>query len=103
MKTIYDISVDNEAVDQLLLKIQSHIFQLLPLREEGVDWQKPLETVIVETLGLQNLLKEKDDILLSLVCKLQGMLTLTGEENFMVFRRTVFECCGLINKLRDKG
>jgi hypothetical protein len=52
---------------------------------------------------LQNLLKEKDDILLSLVCKLQGMLTLTGEENFMVFRRTVFECCGLINKLRDKG
>lgn len=59
--------------------------------------------MIIETLGLQNLLKEKDDILLSLVCKLQGMLTLTGEENFMVFRRTVFECCGLINKLRDKG
>ena len=35
METIYDISIDNEAVDKLLLKIQSHIFQLLPLREEG--------------------------------------------------------------------
>ena len=60
---------------------------------------KPLETIILELLGMQALFQELDK-LITLICKLQGLLELKNEEDFMLFRRTIFECCGLIDKIK---
>jgi hypothetical protein len=48
---------------------------------------------------MQALFQELDK-LITLICKLQGLLELKNEEDFMLFRRTIFECCGLIDKIK---
>ena len=40
------------------------------------------------------------EYLIALVCKLQGLIEMDDEANFMLYRRTIFECCGLIDKIR---
>lgn len=99
MITLYNIEVDNEIINHNLNRLQSQIFKLLPMREENQNWEKPLETIILELLGMQALFQELDK-LITLICKLQGLLELKNEEDFMLFRRTIFECCGLIDKIK---
>ncbi len=40
------------------------------------------------------------EYLVALVCKLQGLIEMSDEADFMLYRRTIFECCGLIDKIR---
>lgn len=101
MLTQYDVEIDNNIIISNLNRIQSQIFALLPMREEEKDWQKPLETLAVELLGMQKLFLQLND-LVSLVCKLLGLLDKDKEEDFYLYRRTIFECCGLVNKLKEQ-
>lgn len=100
MNTRYDIEVDDDVILSNLSRIQSQIFKLLPMREENKDWEKPLETISLELLGIKHLFELQGNIL-SLLCKLEGLLELKDEDNFMMYRRTIFECCGLIDKVKS--
>ena len=93
------ISVYNIDIDKNLVRLQSQIFKLLPMREENQEWGKPLETIILELLGMQGLFSNLE-YLIALVCKLQGLIEMNDEADFMLYRRTIFECCGLIDKIR---
>jgi hypothetical protein len=53
---------------------------LLPSREEGADWQKPLVTIQEELAGMDLLLIRYHEILFQLMCKLEGLLLLTDED-----------------------
>lgn len=99
MISVYDIDIDNRAIDNNLVRLQSQIFKLLPMREEHQEWNKPLETIILELLGMQGLFSNLE-YLVALVCKLQGLIEMSDEADFMLYRRTIFECCGLIDKIR---
>ena len=44
----YDIEISNEAISNTLDRLTNQIFKLLPLREEGGDWQTPLKNLILE-------------------------------------------------------
>jgi len=99
MISVYNIDINNEAIKNNLVRIQSQIFKLLPMREEEQDWSKPLETIILELLGMQGLFPNLE-YLIALVCKLQGLIEMDDEASFMLYRRTIFECCGLIDKIR---
>jgi hypothetical protein len=46
--------------------------------------------------------EEYNDILFSLLCKLEGLFTLTDEDSFFDFRRTIFESLNLMNKVKEK-
>jgi hypothetical protein len=35
-----------------------------------------------------------------LLCKMESLLTLTNENDFLVFRRIIFECLELINNIK---
>jgi hypothetical protein len=50
---------------------------LLPSREEGADWEKPLSTLIEEIAGMDRLLVGHHEILFPLLCKLEGLFVLT--------------------------
>jgi hypothetical protein len=100
MISVYDVGVDNETICRNLNRLQSQIFKLLPMREEDQDWSKPLETIILELLGMQGLFSELEP-LVTLICKLQGLIETQDEDNFMLYRRTIFECCGLIDKVKN--
>lgn len=102
MVTMYDnIEVDTSIVISNLNRIQSQIFRLLPAREENMEWQKPIETLSIELLGMQKLFPQLED-LVSLVCKLLGLLDKDKEEDFYLYRRTIFECCSLVSKLKEQ-
>ena len=84
-----------------LLKIYQ-VYKLLPSREEGADWEKPLTTLIEEISGMDKVLIGQHDILFPLLCKLEGLFALTKENDFFLYRRTIFECLSLINDLTRK-
>ena len=95
----YDISLEDEAIVANLKRITNQIYKLLPSREEGLDWEKPLLTLLEEIGGMDRLLIGQHEILFPLLCKLEGLFTLTSFEDFPLFRRTIFECLGLVNEI----
>lgn len=99
MVTKYNAEIDNESIAINLKRITNQVYKLLPSREEGMDWEKPLSTLLEEIAGMDRLLVGKHDILFPLLCKLEGLFILTQEEDFFLFRRTIFECLSLINDL----
>lgn len=99
METKYGIELDNQAIIINLKRITNQIYKLLPSREEGADWEKPLSTLLEEISGMNRVLVSQHEILFPLLCKLEGLFILTQTEDFFLFRRTIFECLSLINDL----
>lgn len=99
MMSIYEIEIDSHNIQENLNRIGNQIYKALCLREEDKEWKKPLETLCVELLGMHALFPEQLQ-LFSLVCKIQGILS-DEEMNFMLYRRTIFECCSLVNKIKE--
>ena len=94
-----NLSVDDTAVKKYLVRLTNQIYKLLPSREEGADWQWSLSIIIEEIMGMKEIFINHQDKLLSILCKLEGMRSLNDEEDFALYRRTVFECLGLINEV----
>ena len=102
METKYNILIDNESILISLKRITNQVYKLLPSREEGSDWEKPLSTLLEEIVGMEKVLVGQHDILFPLLCKLEGLFILTQPEDFFLFRRTIFECLSLINELTKR-
>lgn len=100
METIYYTTVDDEVVLSTLDRMTSQTFKLLPMREENQEWIKPLETLSLELLGLSTIFPENPS-LFSALCKMEGMRELGNKMDFMAYRRTIFEICGLLGKAKD--
>lgn len=98
---IIDITYDRKVVAEKLHRLTGQVFRLLPAREEGEDWIKPLETIIVELAGLFNLI---DDLQtgLTVISKLEGLRQQGIEVEFPLYRRTIFECCTLLSTLEQQ-
>ena len=92
----YNAEISKKAVIVNIDRITNQIFKLLPSREEGGDWITPLNNLIVE---ISSLLIDQVN-LFSLLCKLEGLLTLTEEKDFYQFRKIIFECLRLINDIK---
>ena len=95
----YDFNINNDAIVAELRRLTNQIYKLLPHREEGVDWEKPLTTILEELSGIDNLFQHEHMILFRLIAKLEGLFTLTKEEDFQLFRSIIFECLGLLSEL----
>ena len=96
----YNIDVDNQAIVENLDRIINQIFKLLPSREEGGDWETPLHNLILEVGGMSRLLSDQT-ILFSLLCKMEALTTLTEEDDYLVFRKVIFECLNLLKQLKS--
>lgn len=96
----YNANISDDAIVQSIDKITNQIFKLLPSREEGGEWEAPLQNLIIEVAGMDRLLLDHAN-LFPLLCKMEGLLTLTKEEDFFQFRKTIFECLGLMNDLKN--
>ena len=97
----YDIDVDSFVIRTHLKKITNLIYKLLPNREENIDWQTPLSTIVEEFAGMSRLMPKQQENIFPLLCKLEGLHSLTGEDDFFQYRRTIFECLNLIQILKD--
>ena len=94
----YNAYINDSDIASNIDRITNLIFKLLPSREEGGEWQIPLKNLIVELSGMSRLLNNKD--LFSVLCKLEGLLTLTEEDDFLQYRKTIFECLSQLNKIK---
>ena len=56
MVLTFGISINKSTIDNNLKRIINQVYKLLPLREEGKNWEKPLETLIEELAGLASLI-----------------------------------------------
>lgn len=97
----YSLEIDKKAVEASLTRIVNQIYKLLPDREEGIDWQAPLETIMVELAGMDRLLVDQHDVFFPLLCKLEGLFELSEEKDFFSYRRTIFEALNLMSVVID--
>ena len=99
----YDVNIEKQVVIKRIKNLLNQTYKLLPIREQGADWKKPLETIIEELAGMSKLLGcGYSDIFFILLNKMEGMYSLTSDNDFSCYRRTIFECLQLMNTLIQK-
>ena len=96
-----NIEISKDAIDYNLKRLTNQIYKLLPNREENIDWQTPLSTIVEELAGMSRLMPKQQETIFPLLCKLEGLHSLTGEDDFFQYRRTIFECLNLLQVLKD--
>ena len=98
----YELEVNPIALEKNFKRLINLTYKLLPMREEGGEWEKLLETILEELVGLDRLCYGSQSELLILICKLEGLATLKEENDFTLYRRVIFECLTLLNELKDE-
>lgn len=93
--------IDDDILRFNVKRLTNQVYRLLPAKEEGSDWVKPLETCIIELLGLGDLFPDQPKFL-TLVSKLDGLRVSKDDIEFALYRRTIFECCGILNKIEKE-
>ena len=96
--TKYEFNIDHLVLDNMLTRLTNQIWKLIPMRENKEDWEKQLNTVIIEIAGLSEIFSSVP-LFLQLLAKLEG-LKLEEEITFDLYRKTVFECLTLIQGLK---
>lgn len=97
-----NVEISAAAISINIKRLINQTYKLLPNREEGIDWQTPLTTIIEELSGMSRLLVRYQTELFSILCKLEGLYTLTEDKDFFLYRRTVFECLSLMSDLKGE-
>ena len=99
----YNINIKNNTISSRLQSLINQIYKLLPVRQENSDWQKPLQTILEQLSGMQRLINySNSQSFFSLLNKLEGLFTLINEDDFLCYRRTIFECLSLISSIRKE-
>lgn len=95
----YDLDISKETLMANFKRIINQTYKLLPNREENLDWQAPLQTIMEELAGMNRLLVDQQESFFCLLCKMEGLFVLTEENDFFQYRRTIFECLSLTNSI----
>ena len=91
----YEIEFTDEQIKSNVQRLTNQLWKLIPMREHNENWQKQLETVLIEIAGLNELFTSP--IILQLLSKLEGLNI--KETNFEIYRKTVFECISLVRSI----
>ena len=93
--TKYGFFVSIEEVSKEVKRLTNQLWKLIPMREHEEDWEKQLDTVILEIAGLNEIFITAPFI--QLLSKLEGMRV--QDINFELYRKTVFESISLLQEL----
>ena len=96
--TKYNFDFSQEVIQKDVMRLTNQIWKLIPMREHEEDWQKQLDTVIIEVAGLNEIFIERPQFLQAL-SKLEGLRVKTDVE-FQSYRKTVFESINLLQELK---
>ena len=83
----------NEVYTGYLNKLKNKIYGLLGEQEKNGEWEKFLDSIICELIGFDE--SQKTINYYILLSKLSSLRFLRYE----YFRKTIFECIGLIDKI----
>ena len=98
----YNIEINECTLEERFRQLINLIYKLLPMREENQDWKSLLSTIIEEIAGIARLIPlQYQTEFFILLAKLEGLYSLTEEDDFFDFRRVIFECLNLMNKVKE--
>lgn len=98
MKSKYNFDFPIEVLTKNIIRLTNQLWKLIPMRENEEDWDKQLNTVIIEIAGLSEVFIQ-DSRFLQLLSKLEG-IKVNQEIEFAIYRKTVFECISLLQELK---
>lgn len=94
MITKYNFEFSKEEINKEIIRLTNQLWKLIPMRENNEDWNRQLETVIIDIAGKDEIFLH-DSHFLQLLSKLEGLKIIDVE--FSIYRKTIFECINLIN------
>lgn len=97
INTKYNFDFSQDVIIKNITRLTNQLWKLIPMRENQEDWEKQLETVIIEIAGLGEIFNQTPPFL-QLLAKLEGIKS--QETDFAIYRRTVFECISLIQEIK---
>jgi hypothetical protein len=86
---------DKEEIVKNVQRLTNQLWKLIPMREHEEDWQKQLDTVILEIAGLNEIFIGSS--FLQMLSKLEGLRV--EETTFELYRKTIFECISILQEL----
>lgn len=94
--TIYNFDISNQVYQANINRLTNQVWKLIPMKENNENWLLQLDSVILELVGLSNLLAEHNKYIV-LLSKLEGL----KNENigFELYRKTVFESISLLREI----
>lgn len=95
----YNLDFSYEDIEANVKRMTNQLWKLIPMREHEEDWQKQLDTVILEIVGLNEIFI--GPLFLQMLSKLEGLRV--TETNFELYRKTVFECISILQELNHVG
>ena len=95
--TKYGFKFSEEVLNKSVIRLTNQMWKLIPMRENNEDWQKQLNTVIIEIAGLNEIFIS-DPQFLQLLSKLEGLKLV--EVDFSLYRKTVFEAINLLQEIK---
>ena len=81
--------------EQDRVRLTNQLWKLIPMWENGEDWESHLDSVITEIMGLIKLFSLNDVVLIS---KLYGLKE-NKNISFITYRRTVFKSIELLGRV----
>ena len=96
MTAKYDFDIPISSVEKNITRLTNQLWKLIPMRENDENWEKQLNTVILEIAGLNEIFVENPQFLL-LLAKLEGLNSVSTE--FELYRKSVFESISLLRGL----
>ena len=88
----YNAKIREEDYEKNVQRLTNQLWKLIPMREHEEDWEKQLDTVIIEIVGLNEIFINPSFI--QLLSKLEALRA--EEIEFELYRKTVFECISLL-------
>lgn len=55
LNTKYEFEFNQEDVNKNIIRLTNQLWKLIPMREHGEEWEKQLDTVILEICGLNEI------------------------------------------------
>jgi hypothetical protein len=77
-------------------KLKNRLYGLLCERENKGEWEKYIDTILVEFSGLANVLDSIN------YWQLLGKISMLKYLNYNYFRKTIFECMNIIDNFNPK-
>lgn len=94
----YNINFSIDSINTNMTRLINQCWKLIPMKENDENWEKQLDTIVLELVGLNEIFLQ-EPYFLQLLSKLEGLKL--SNISFEFFRKTVFETISLIQKLRQ--
>lgn len=97
MTTNRNLNISIEVFKTTITRLTNQLWKVLPMFENNEDWQKQLDTVIIDVAGLSEIFIAVPQYL-QLLIRLEGLKVKATEIDFPIFRKTIFESINLLQE-----